>query len=767
MTERSSGHTAGKRTWRYIAGGAILVLTGDPGSTWLPADPTAAPTRMPASQPDPAERAAELREILDRASHEYYVLDRPTMSDQEYDQRFRELQQLEAEYPELATADSPTRRVGAAAASALAKHVHLAPMLSLGNAFDDDELREWEERLVRIGGDDVRRSGYTAELKIDGAAVALTFVDGVFTIGATRGNGTVGEEVTANLRTVRDIPLRLRGEDHPPRLEIRGEVYMPFDGFERLNEDRARAGQPVFANPRNAAAGALRQLDPAVTAARPLRFFAYAVAVPEGAPPPARTQWETLELLDGWGLQVAPHRRRCQSLDEVISWASEVEHRVRGVLNFAIDGGVAKVDQLSVQDDLGVVGGREPRWAIARKFAPDIAVTRLLDIGVNVGRTGSLNPFAVLEPVEIGGATVRLATLHNEALIQQKDLRVGDWVQVKRAGEVIPQVIAPLPERRPGSSSGEELLEPWRMPDHCPVCGTAVRRDDEEAAVYCPNVACPGRRLEGLVHFASRDALDIRGLSHARLQQLLDSGLVTTAADLFELEPSQLVELERMGEKSARNLVEAIDASRAQPLSRLIFGLGIRHVGAAAAQLLAREFGTLGALRSLATVGEDVEEGADASEDAIADGATGSTSPRAAAIERIQAIRGLGEVIARSVVDYFSDPSSRPFLDSLERNGVALVEPRQAEGSNLLRGSTVVITGTLPRMSRAEATEAIESAGGRVTSSVSRATTFVVAGADAGSKLARATELGVRVIDEDELDRILEGRTDTSAPING
>ncbi len=625
-------------------------------------------------------------------------------------------------------------------------------MLSLGNAFDDEELREWEERLVRVGGDDVRRSGYTAELKIDGAAVALTFTDGIFTIGATRGNGTIGEEVTANLRTVRDIPLRLRGNGHPPRLEIRGEVYMPFDLFERLNEDRARAGESVFANPRNAAAGALRQLDPAVTAARPLRFFAYAVAVPEGAQLPARTQWETLELLDSWGLQVAPHRRHCQSLDEVIGWASEVEHRVRGVLNFAIDGGVAKVDRVAVQDELGVIGGREPRWAIARKFAPDIAVTRLLDIGINVGRTGSLNPFAVLEPVEIGGATVRLATLHNEALIQQKDLRVGDWVQVKRAGEVIPQVIAPLPERRKGDEKR------WAMPDHCPVCGTAVRRDDEEAAVYCPNVACPGRRLEGLVHFASRDALDIRGLSHARLQQLLDNGLVTTAADLFDLQASQLVELERMGEKSAQNLVEAIDASRAQPLARLIFGLGIRHVGAAAAQLLAREFGSLDELRSLATVDNSAGVGVDDVDSEVAtDSATVGPSPMSDAISRLQNIRGLGEVIARSVVDYFSDPSAQPFLDSLVRNDVAQKEPRQVESSDVLRGSTVVITGTLPRRSRNEATDAIESAGGRVTSSVSRATTFVLAGADAGSKLARAAELGVRVVDEDELDRMLKG----------
>lgn len=735
---------------------------------------------MPAIQPDPAERAAWLRATLDGAAHEYYVLDRPTLSDAEYDRLFRELQQLEETHPELRRPDSPTMRVGAAPASAMARHTHLLPMLSLGNAFDDDELRSWEERVVRLVGDDVRRSGYTAELKIDGAAVALTYTDGVLVNGATRGNGTVGEEVTANLRTIRDIPLRLRGSGHPGTIEIRGEVYMPFDGFERMNEERARAGDPVFANPRNSAAGALRQLDPTVTASRPLRFFGYSVAVADGETLRARTQWEVLDMLEAWGVPVAPHRRRCATLGEVIAWAGEVENHLRGQLNFAIDGGVAKVDELALQEELGVVGGREPRWAIARKFAPDIAVTRLLDIQVNVGRTGSLNPFAILEPVEIGGATVRLATLHNEALIQQKDLRVGDWVQVKRAGEVIPQVIAPLTERRHGG----EL--PWHMPERCPVCGTAVRRDPEEAAVYCPNVACPGRRLEGLVHFASRDALDIRGLSYARLQQLLDAGLISDASELFDLRTEQLAELDRMGEKSARNLVEAIAASRSQPLSRLIFGLGIRHVGATAAQLLAREFGSLAELRRTATVrtmeapthgtsdpdptsetgvtGTAGATDATGASDAGFDEHAASDSALAArALERIQAIRGLGATIARSVVDYFSDPSAQPLLDALTSHGVALVEPRQVESEGALRGCTVVITGTLPSLSRTEATAAVERAGGRVTSSVSRATSFVVAGAEPGSKLTRAQELGVRVVDEAGLLDMLTGGNDAPA----
>ena len=364
-------------------------------------------------------------------------------------------------------------------------------MLSLGNAFDDAELHEWEDRLVRIAGEEVRRAGYSAELKIDGAAISLTYENGVLAVGATRGNGTIGEDVTANLRTVRDVPLRLTGAPRG-RIEIRGEIYFPFDQFERMNEARVAAGEPVFANPRNASAGSLRQLDPAITAARPLRFFGYAVAFDDPSKLPFRTQSELLQALRDWGIPVAPHAMRCATLDEVTKWAHNVEHVLRAQLNFAIDGGVVKVDSLRLQDDLGVVGGREPRWAIARKFAPDIAETRLIAIEVNVGRTGMLNPYAVLEPVEIGGTTVRLATLHNEQLVRDKDLRVGDVVQVKRAGDVIPQVIGPVPERRTGAERA------WRMPSRCPVCNTPVERDADLAAIYCPNVACPGRQLEAL-----------------------------------------------------------------------------------------------------------------------------------------------------------------------------------------------------------------------------------------------------------------------------
>ena len=669
---------------------------------------------------DLAARAATLREKLERASHEYYVLDRPSLSDAEYDRLFRELQALEAEHPELRTPDSPTQRIGAAPQSALPKHSHLVPMLSLGNAFNEEELEAWQERLGRLVGADVEREGYTTELKIDGAAVSLTYRDGVLVTGATRGNGSIGEDVTPNLRTVRQIPLRLLGANHPPLLEIRGEAYMPFSAFEKMNEERVRDGEPVFANPRNAAAGALRQLDPSITARRPLRFFGYSVAAPEGTPLPFRTQWELLETLGAWGIPVAPHRRRCATLAEVHAWAKEIENVVRAQIDFAIDGGVVKVNALGLQEELGVVGGREPRWAIARKFAPDIAETRLLDIQVNVGRTGALNPYAMLEPVEIGGVTVKLATLHNEDLVRTRDLRVGDWVQVKRAGEVIPQIIGPIPERR----TGEERA--WQMPTKCPACGTPVQRDEEEVAVYCSNVACPGRQLEGLVHFASRGAMDIRGLSYARIQQLLEAGLIHDVADIYALQLEQLVELDRFAEKSAQNLVDAIEASKQQPFSRLLNGLGVRHVGQGAAELLARHFGSLDAL-------------AKASE------------------EDILAVRGVGETIAHSVRQYFADASVKALIAKLARAGVNFTEPRTVEADGALRGKTVVITGTLPSLSRTEATELVERAGGRVTSSVSKATSFVVAGESPGSKLAKAQELGVEVIDEGELRRRVGG----------
>ena len=668
-------------------------------------------------------RAAALRADIERASYEYHVLDRPTISDAEYDRLYRELLTLEEQYPTLRTADSPTQRVGAEPASQLAKHQHLVPMLSLANAFNEEELAAWEERLVRVAGDDVRRSGYNCELKIDGAAVSLTYREGVLVEGATRGNGTIGEAVTANLRTIREIPLRLRGDGHPGLMEIRGEVYMPFSEFERLNEARVAAGEPVFANPRNASAGGLRRLDARITASLPLRFFGYAIAVPDGDGIPVPTQSALLELLASWGIPVAPQARRCPTLHEVHAWAGEIEHTVRGSLDFAIDGGVVKVDQLALWPDLGVIGGREPRYAIARKFAPDIAETTLRAIEVNVGRTGTINPYAVLDPVEIGGAQVKLATLHNFDLVSRKDLRVGDIVQVKRAGEVIPQIIGPVPDRRDPANPPR----PYEPPTHCPSCGTALVAGTEQGMVYCTNLECPGRRLESLVHFASRGAMDIRGLSYARIAQLVEAGLVRDPADLYDLTAPRLAELERLAEKSADALVGAIQASRVQPLSRLLFALGITDIGETVARQIARHFGTM---------------------DAIA----------AASIDDVLAVHGIGETIAESLVSWFSDAKARRLIERLRARGLTFDEPRTQTGGALV-GQTVVITGTLPTLSREQANALVEENGGRVATSVSKKTSFVVVGEDAGSKLDKARTLGVETIDEAELLRRVRGQS--------
>ena len=590
-------------------------------------------------------------------------------------------------------------------------------MISLGNAFTDEELDAWGERAVKIAGEAVRASGFSAELKIDGAAVSLTYRDAVLVMGATRGNGIVGEDVTANLRSIREIPLRLRGEGHPALIEIRGEVYFPFDAFERLNEARARAGEPVFANPRNSAAGSLRQQDPAITAARPLRFFAYAFAVPGTESLPFETQSQLLATLQSWGMPAAPHHRHCPSLADVHAHARKVESTVRAELNFGIDGIVVKVDALALQAELGDAG-REPRWAIARKFAADIAETKLLAIEVNVGRTGKINPYAVLEPVEVGGTTVRFATLHNFELIRQKDLRVGDVVMLKRAGDVIPQVIGPVPERR-------DPKHPPPAPDIprlCPSCGEKVRVDEKD--LYCENDHCPGRRLEAIVHFASRGAMDIDGLSYARIEQLVGAQLVHDAGDLYALVATAVAGLERFGDRSALSLIEAIAASKAQPLSRLLFGLGIRHVGAEAAQSLARQFGSLDALA-------------------------------AASVDDIEAVHGVGPAIAQSVHDWFRDVPARRLIGKLRRQGLRFDEPRMQQVSSALKGLTVVITGTLPTLSRHTAKELIQSAGGKVTVSVSKATNLLVAGAEAGNKLDKAKAFGTDIIDEAELLRRL------------
>lgn len=669
------------------------------------------------SSSSPARRAAELRKVLDRANRAYYELDQPEISDAEYDRLFRELQALEADHPDLRTPDSPTARIGSAPATAFRKHTHRRPMLSLANAFSPEELAAWEERNSKINPD-VRQAGYTTEIKIDGAAVSLTYTSGEFTTGATRGNGVIGEDITANLRTITDIPLVLRGERHPALIEIRGEAYLPFESFARVNEEREAEGEPLFANPRNAAAGSLRQLDPAITRKRRLRFFAYTVEAIEGRLP-GGTQHELMAALEAWGFRVAPHHELHRDLASVQGRVPHYEHLIER-LPFGADGVVIKVNRLDFQADLGVVGGREPRWAIARKFEPDVAVTRLLDIGINVGRTGALNPYAVLEPVELGGVTVSSATLHNEDIIATKDIRVGDWVEVVRAGEVIPQVLGPLPERRDGSE------KPFRMPGRCPACHQPVERPADEVMAYCVNPACPGRIFEGIVHFASREAMDIRGLGEERVRQLLEAGLVSDFADLYRLTPAQLVRLERFAEQSAGQLVAAIGDSRAKPLSSLLFALGIRHVGKTVAVLLARRFGTMAAL-------------AGADEEAVA------------------AVPGIGPTIASAVHAWFANRKNRALVARLEEAGLRMDEPDTVSRGGPLEGLAFVLTGTLPSLSRDEAKALIERAGGRVAGSVSRKTDAVVAGEDPGSKLDKARDLGIEIIDEAELLRRTAG----------
>jgi DNA ligase (NAD+) len=665
-------------------------------------------------------RAEELRRRLNEANYWYHVRDAPRIPDSEYDQLLRELKRLESDHPELAHPDSPTLRVGAEPADQFEKVRHLAPMHSLDNAFDADDLRGWERRNARISAE-VLDAGYVAELKIDGAAVSLLYEDGLLVRGATRGNGLIGEGVTQNLRTIREIPLRLRDEGPVPipgRFEVRGEVYLSLSGFERLNEERARAGLATFANPRNAAAGSLRQLDPRITASRPLRFFGFQIQLdPErGDALPVETQDQVLETLLAWGIPVNPRRAVCAGLEEVIAFATESE-RLRPELDYEIDGVVAKVRPLALWPELGVIGEREPRWAIAYKFAPDLATTRLEEIRINVGRTGSLNPYAVLEPVEIGGATVRLATLHNFEDVARKDLRHGDMVVVKRAGDVIPQVVSALTDARTGKE------RPFVPPEACPECGTAVERPADEVMVYCPNGSCPARIYWGIVHFVSRSAMDVRGLGERTVQQLLDEGKARDFADLYALTEADLLGLEGFGEVSARNLLGSLEDSKEQPLSRLLFALGVRHVGTHAAQLIARTYGSMHAILE-------------------------------AREEEIAAIHGIGTTTAAALASFLAEPRNRALIGRLAEAGLTLTEPVQRAAEQPFAGQTFVVTGTLPTLSRSDAKAFIEERGGRVAGSVSGKTDYVVVGEDAGSKLARARELGVKELDEEGLLRL-------------
>jgi DNA ligase (NAD+) len=662
------------------------------------------------------ERAGRLRELLERYNEEYYVRDAPTVSDAEYDALMRELRELEQAHPELRTADSPTQRVGAAPSSTFAPYEHGMPMLSLGNAFGEEELRAWHARVIRLL--DGERAAFTAELKIDGLAVSLRYRDGVFESGATRGDGVMGEDVSANLRTVRSIPLRLRIPSSG-LLEVRGEVYMRRSDFERLNERRAADGEAPFANPRNSAAGSLRQLDPAATAQRPLRFFAYGV----GANQPAlraTTQADLLAALDAFGFPVNKETRRFESFEDVIEFCKAWESKRAG-LDYGTDGVVVKIDSLAQQRALGSVG-REPRWAIAYKYPPEEVTTKLRSIGVNVGRTGSVNPYAVLEPVQVGGVTVSMATLHNEGYIHAKDIRVGDVVTVRRAGEVIPEIVGPLVAAR-----GDTRLAVYHLPTHCPVCGTPIARAEGEAMAYCPNAVCPAQIIERLAHFASRGAMDIEGLGYKFCIALVEAGLVHDTGDLYSLTAEQLRTLPRTGEKTVVNLLASIERSKTRPFARVLYSLGIRFVGFQNAQLLAAAAGDIDALEAMTA-------------------------------QDLESTEQIGPVIAESVVSFFAQPQNREIVEKLRRAGVTLrgQAARRAAGGPL-SGKSFVLTGTLPTLTREQATELIVGAGGKVAGSVSKKTDYVVAGEAAGTKLAKAESFGVKIIGEPELRKLTGG----------
>ncbi|HET9041924.1 MAG TPA: NAD-dependent DNA ligase LigA [Burkholderiales bacterium] len=664
-----------------------------------------------------AARVKALRAALEEANYRYYVLDAPTISDAEYDRLFRELQDLEAQQPELATPDSPTLRVGAAPLEAFGTVRHRVPMLSLNNAFEDEEVAAFDRRVREgLGNGPVE---YACEPKFDGLAISLVYERGVFAQGATRGDGYEGEDVTVNLRTVKSIPLRLRATHAPPLLEVRGEVIIYRRDFERLNARQRAQGAKEFANPRNAAAGGLRQLDSRITASRPLRFFAYGLGETAGRRE-VQTQSGVLELLDKLGLPVCAERRTVQGVEGLLAYYRELGAK-RTLLPYDVDGVVYKVNRLADQERLGFVA-RAPRFAVAHKFPAEEATTRLVAIEVQVGRTGAITPVARLEPVFVGGVTVTNATLHNEDELHRKDIRVGDTVVVRRAGDVIPEVV----RAEPGSRRPNAPL--FHVPAHCPVCGSAVVRLPDEAVARCTGgLFCPAQRKQALLHFASRRALDIEGLGEKLVDQLVDAGMVKTPADLYALDPARLAALERMGEKSAQNVLAALERSKRTTLARFIYALGIRSVGEATARDLARHFGAL--------------------------------DPLVAADEAaLQEVEDVGPVVAMSIRRFFAEKHNRDVIDALRRHGVRWEEgkARPAAPAGRLAGKTFVLTGTLPDMTRDEAAALITSHGGKVAGSVSKKTDYVVAGAEAGSKLAKAEALGIPVLDEDGLNKLLK-----------
>lgn len=673
---------------------------------------------------DLAGQAHHLRELLHRYSYRYYVLDDPEVSDAQYDALFRQLQQLEAEYPALRSADSPTQRVGGAVSAAFVKVRHPAPMLSLGNAFSADDLHAWRERLLRLLPDEVGQSlSYVVEPKIDGLTVVLHYTDGLFTLGATRGDGITGEDITHNLRTVRDLPLRIpvalnpAGRAAPAHLVVRGEAYMTLADFERFRSQQAEQGGKVYANPRNTAAGALRNLDSAVTAARPLHVWAYQIV--EISPSWASdSQWQALQTLRELGFPVAPQSRLFSDFTALVEFVTGWQTQ-RSTLPYETDGLVIKVDSFAVQQRLGFVG-KDPRWAVAYKYPSQEAATRLLEIRVNVGRTGTINPYAVLAPVQVGGVTVQHATLHNYDYVRDNDIRVGDTVLLKRAGEVIPQVLGPVIELR----SGNEQF--WQMPERCPACGEPVVQPEGEVAYYCTNSACPAQLVRGLEHFVSCGAMDIEGFGIRQAELFVELGYVHDLADVFALPWEAIAALEGYGERRVANLQAAVEAARQRPLARLLAALGIRGVGGVVAEALAQHFGSLAALM-------------------------------AASATELEAIPGIGPRLAAAIQDWFSHQPNRAVVAKLAAAGVQLADAPTASvaGPQPLAGQTWVITGTLPTLSREAAAALIKAHGGKVAGSVSSKTTYLLAGDKAGSKLDAAQKLGVPVVDEAALQQMI------------
>lgn len=653
-------------------------------------------------------RVKELHKLLNQYNYEYHVLDNPSVPDAEYDRLMRELIELEEKYPELKTPDSPSQRVGGAVLDAFRKVAHRVPMLSLANAFNEQDLRDFDRRVRQAVGD----VEYVVELKIDGLAVSLRYENGLFVQGSTRGDGTTGEDITENLKTIRSIPLRLKKN---LSIEVRGEAFMPKASFEKLNEERIAKGEVPFANPRNAAAGSLRQLDPKIAAKRNLDIFVYNIA--ELGDTGVSSHSEALDLLDELGFKTNRERRKCKNIDEVIELLDQLLEK-RSQLPYDIDGVVIKVDSLRQQEALGATA-KSPRWAIAYKFPAEEVVTKLLDIELAVGRTGVITPTAILEPVKVAGTTVKRASLHNEDLIREKDIKLGDFVVVKKAGDIIPEIVNVLVDRRTGNE------QDFRMPSHCPECNSELVRLEGEVALRCINPKCPAQIREGLIHFVSRNAMNIEGLGERVITQLFKEGLIQDVADLYKLTKPQLLQLERMGEKSTDNLLHAIERSKENSLERLLFGLGIRYVGEKAAKILAEHFETMERLQS-------------------------------ATREQLINIPEIGEKMADSIATFFEQPEVKELIEELKSFGVNMTYkgPKRTnsdEGDSYFAGKTIVLTGKLAEMSRNEAKEQIEARGGKVTGSVSKKTDLVIAGEDAGSKLAKARELNIEVWDESRL----------------